>query len=186
MADERGPDPRVETDQQDPQQPIKVCQTTLSSENSYIFITNIQIPSVHFQEPNLSHRIYTFVTQEYSPEIQPYFEITGTYTLQDSVTGSVRRWVGSFSPQQAFGLTPILTFRESFHLVLRPLLNPEYLKNQISQLVPDTVWIVDNVDSLIINISGIVPLNYPRLLQRGLVSQHGRRTQRKIKTSFLP
>lgn len=166
-------------------QPVKVCQTTLSYENSYIFVTNVQIPSVNFQDPNLSHRIYTFVTQEYSPEIQVYFEITATYTLQQSVTGSVRRWVGSFSPQQAFSLTPILGFRESFHPVLRPLLNPDYLKNQLSHLVPNTVWVLDSVESLIINISGIVPLNYPRLLQRGLIDQDGRRTKRKIKTVFL-
>ena len=164
---------------------LNVHQTTLANEGAYIFITNVRISTLDFVQPDIAHRIHRFVSQEYTNEIEVYFEITAAYTLVHRDTGAQRKWVGSFSPQQDFALTPLLPFsRETFFPVIEPLLHLNHLSRQIEQLVPNSVWVLHEVEAMIVNISGVVPRNYPRLTQRGLLSQHG--NFRKVKSFELP
>lgn len=165
---------------------IDVYQTTLAYENSYIFVSNIHLPPVTFQMVNLTQRIEDFVNAEYSENIEVHFELTASYTLVHTESGTIRKWVGSFSPQQNFALTPLALFRETFHQTAAPLLDIGNLSRQIDQLIPNTVWALHEVESLIVNVSAVVPANYHRLLERGLLNQYGRRGRRKIKHSVLP
>lgn len=173
---------------------INVHQTTLAYENSYIFVSNVRIPPVFFRDPNIAQRIYQFVNQEYYPnEVTPQFEITAAYTLIHRESAARRKWVGSFSPQQNFSLTSMHLFKDTFFQVITPLLDIGHLSRQIDQLVPNTDWTLDEVEALIVNVSAVVPSNYPRLVQRGLISQYagggggrGSRRQRKVKSFDLP
>ena len=165
---------------------IDVHQTTLAYENSYIFVTNIKIPTVSFQTVNLTQRIEHFVNFEYSENLEVYFEITASYTLVHTENGSLRKWVGSFSPLQNFSLTQLALFRERFNQTIEPLLDIRHLSRQIQHLIPNTHWALEEVESLIVNVSAVVPSNYYRLIERGLINQYGRRGRRKIKHSILP
>jgi hypothetical protein len=166
--------------------PIKTHQTVLDSYTRYIFVTNIDIPSAFFQEAHLLERIFDFVRREYLPNLVVYFEVTGTYTLLHKDTGDTKRWVGSFSPQQAYTLTPHLIFPDSFFPTVRPLLDLRTLTRQLDQLIPDTVWVVDEVKSLILNFSAIVPRTYRVLINKGLLTEYGNRTHRSIQAAFVP
>ena len=165
---------------------IEVHQTTLAYENSYIFVTNIKIPPVFFGRANLTQRIQHFVNREYSEDVIVYFELTASYTLVHTESGATRKWVGSFSPQANFALSPLGLFRETFALAIAPLLDINQLARQIGQLIPNTIWNLHEVEALIVNISGMVPLNYHKLRERGLVTQYGRRGRRKVKSFDLP
>lgn len=167
-------------------EPIQVYQTTLANEESYIFVSNIKVPTPSFGSANLLERIKRFVNFEYTLDTVPYFEITASYTLVHAGSGAVRKWVGSFSPQQNFSLTPVTPFRENFDPAFEQLLNLPYLTRQLGNLLPNTSWSLHEVESLIVNVSAIVPPTYPKLLARGLVNQYGRRGKRKIKTFNLP
>lgn len=166
--------------------PIKTHQTVLEGYSRYIFVTNIDVPSEFFREALLLERIFDFVRREYLPGLVVYFEVTATYTLLHRDTGESRKWVGSFSPQQGYTLTPHLTFPDSFFPVVRPLLNLRTLTRQLDQLIPNTVWVVDEVKSLVLNFSSYVPRTYPVLINKGLLTQHGNRTHRSIHASFVP
>lgn len=166
---------------------IRVFQTTLSNGNGYIFVTNVDIPSVLFRNLDVLQRVRALVDSEYDdPTLEVYFEVSSTYTLINSETGSTRRWVGSFSPQESYALTPELLFRHHFEPTVGPLLDLAALLRQLQLLVPDTTWEIDEIHSLIIHVSAQVPADYPRLYFRGLLSQHGSRTGRRIKEFVLP
>jgi hypothetical protein len=166
---------------------VNVHQTALGCRNEYIFVTNIDVPSVMFQSLNLLQRIHDLVAAEYDdPHAEVFFEASATYTLVHRDSGTLRRWVGSFSPQQNYALTPELSFRHHFFPAIEPLLNLPNLLRQLQALVPDTVWVVDSVDSLIVHVTSLVPPNYHRLIYRGLVSEHGTRSRQKVRHFVLP
>lgn len=173
-----------------------VHQTALYYDNNYIFTSNVDIPVTAFDRgennndmaiENLKQRIYDFIDTEYA-NTQVFFELSASYVLIDGVSGATRKWSGSFSPQQDFALTEILNFRDHFLTTVHPMLNLLFLTQRINSLVPNSRWSVDSVSSLIVHATSLVPLNFNRLVQRGLVHQHhGRqRNFRKIKTFDLP
>lgn len=163
-----------------------VHQTLLEYPPAYIFVTNVDIPTATFGEPDLLERLRNFLSGEYNPDLAVYFEVSATYTLVHRDSGETRRWVGSFSPQQTYTLTPNLTFPSAFYPVVRPLLNLRTLTRQLEQLIPNTVWIVDEVRSLILHVSARVPRTYPRLIAKGLLNEYGGRSQKKIHVTVVP
>jgi len=166
---------------------VNVHQTALGNGNDYIFITNVDVPSVSFGNPNLLERIRALVESDYDTEnFQVYFEVSATYTLVHREAGHHRKWVGSFSPQQNYALTPHLLFAHHFLPAVEPLLNLPALLRQLQGLIPNTVWEVDSVKSLIIHVTAQVPPNHRALVYRGLVSQHGTRSRQKIREFVLP
>ena len=174
---------------------LKASQTVLpSDENGYIFVTNINIPTVYFQVPDIVQRAKDFVNRDYllQPDeqlpSQVYFEISASYQLVHAESQTQRQWVGSFSPKQNFALTPILEFVGDFEDAIRPLLNLNYLRDKISRLgQADSVWKVQSVTSLIVNVQSAVPPNHPTLRSKDLVSGHnGVRIRRRVKEYDLP
>jgi len=163
---------------------LKVDQTVLHAQDGYIFVTNINIPSVELSNPTLKERIYRLVESEYTANIEVYFEISAAYTLIHRETGHTRLWVGSFSPLQVFALSPILLFREDFSNIFDPLLDLNFLTQKLTNIFPDSEWVVDSVQSLIVNLQGLVPLQHLRLIQRNLYN--GRRKTRRHVSFDLP
>ena len=153
---------------------LKVDQTLLSAQNNYIYVTNVNIPTVYFGDPTLKQRIHNLVDREYNQEIEVFFEISAAYTLIHGETGSTRTWVGSFSPQQIFALTHILNFRQDFDRTITPLLDLDYLTVRLNNLFPDSVWTLHSIQSLIVNLQGLVPLQYSKITQRNLHNVRGK------------
>lgn len=168
-----------------------VYQTVLENHPSYIFVTNVNVPSATFGEPaRILQRIADLVNRDYDADLTVYFEVSATYTLVHRETGETRRWVGSFSPQQTYTLTPNLHFSESFFEVVEPLLDLRTLVAQLGRLIPDTEWSVDEVNSLVVHVSSQVPRNYRVLVRKGLLAGDGAATgtayKAKVKSFDLP
>ena len=162
---------------------INVHQSIVSHENSYIFATNIAIPTISFQTANLTQRIQDFVNFEYSDEIEVYFEITARYTLVNTKDGTIRK---CNSPEQHVVLSPVAVFRDAFSQAFAPLLDNRHLSRQFLHLIPNAHWALEEVESLIVNITAVVPSNYHRLADKGLVNQEGRRVKNKTENFVLP
>jgi len=174
---------------------LKASQTVMpSDQNGYIFVTNINIPTVFFQLPDIVQRAKDFVNRDYLLQpneqlpSQVYFEISASYQLVHADSGTQRDWVGSFSPKRNFSLTPILEFVTGFEDAIRPLLDLNHLKQKIARLVQgDSLWKVQSVSSLIVNVQSAVPPNHPTLRTKDLVSgNNGVRIRRRVKEYDLP
>ena len=157
---------------------LKVSQTVLPSNlNRYILVSNLNIPTVYFGEANLTQRAVNFVNNEYSAgaenaAVDVYFELSAAYTLVHAESFARRVWVGSFGPRREFALTPIERFGDNFEATFRPFLNLRHLKQRLSDLVPDTLWSVESVESLIVNVQAEVALTHPTILRRRLLTVH--------------
>jgi len=162
---------------------FKASQTVVSiSKTDYILVTNINIPPVYFNQPNLIQLLVDFIRREYLTDFETtLFELSGAYNLKNTTTGHTRTWVGSFSPKQQYTLTPIQNFGRAFEDTLRPFLDLIHLNQSCSNLVGESVWKFDSLISLIINVQARVSVHHPTIIRRGLVRNDGSRTWRRVK-----
>lgn len=162
---------------------FKASQTVFSiSKTEYILVTNINIPPVFFNKPNLIQLLVDFVKREYLADFErAVFELSAAYTLKHDTSGHTRTWVGSFSPKQAFALTPILLFERAFEETLLPFLDAAYASQTCGNLVGESVWKFDSLISLIVNVQAPVSIHHLTVARRGLANNDGRRSWRRVK-----
>jgi hypothetical protein len=172
---------------------LKVDETCLQLDDSkweVLFICNINIPTQYFNNRGVIERVLNFIDSEYF-ELQPSYEICGTYYLKHKVTEEEKFWAGSFfSHRNAVeGRLPDL-----FKAYDRAGLEEQLLRlDQISASWAylggeDTAWDFHGAVSAIVNLNCRVPINHRRLTDRGLLLniQDGANFGRKHVTFELP
>jgi len=170
-----------------PIQQLKVDQTALLHNNSYLLISNINIPS-HFinqlANNGVLQMVINFIDNDYTNVQNIYYQVTATYTLRHSQSGATKQWTGSFSPAgnvlnaiQPFQLYTLESIR---NLPLVCNVNATETILRTSNL--ETLWKFESLTSIILNVQALVPFNHPTLLNRDLV--HTGYGRRRVHISF--
>lgn len=169
---------------------LKVDQTVFPSEDSFIFISNINIP-VGYVENELEHviqRAYNFISTDYQNVPVVQYQVTATYELRNTVDNSIRQWTGSFSPRNnAFGsLTPFQYFNPSFIPRVREASDLNYIRHKLTFANVTTNYVFERLTSIVINVQAAVNANFPTLMQRNLLYVRNGRRYRNQHTFPLP
>jgi hypothetical protein len=172
---------------------LKVDETCLRLDDSkweVLFICNINIPTQYFNNQGVIQRVLNFVDSEYK-NLQPSYEICGTYYLKHKVTEEEKFWAGSFfSHRNAVeGHLPDL-----FKAYDRAGLEAQLLRlDQIAASWAylggeDTAWDFHGAVSAIVNLNCRVPIHHRQLADRGLLPnvQDEANFRRKHVTFELP
>ena len=169
---------------------LKITQTAIKTGNSFILISNINVPLEYLDNPaNIVERVKNFIVNEYRHVNPVYYEVTATYQLRHRETNSVRQWLGSFSPRAGPMLFETEIFSENtFVANFTRTIDVNYICEKLlaaNSLESD--WIFDQLYSVIVHVSSLVPKDYHILYRRNLFHGSGnRRTSRKIATFDLP
>lgn len=162
-------------------QHLKVDQTAILHENSYLLISNINIP-VRFlntlENNGVLHRIIDFINQDYINIQNIYYHVTATYILKNSQSGATRQWSGSFSPAGNVlnAIQPFRLYSLASITNLPTVCNVNSTEAILRTSNLETVWKFESLTSIILNVQALVPINHPTLLFRDLVyTNHGRR-----------
>lgn len=168
-------------------QDLKVDQTVIPSENSGIFITNINIPESEFGNINtIIERIRQLIVTDYVNIHPILFQVCATYQLRNTETNDIRQWTGSFNPRgnQANTLSPFQRFTPQFTAIVNNAISEDNVLRKLRFYHTATNWVFDKLTSFIICVQSEVQLNHPTLLLKGLrVTQNGKRT---IHSFLLP
>lgn len=169
---------------------LKVDQTVFSSEESVIFVTNINIP-VNYLENNpidVIQRVYNFINIDYANVPVVQYQVTATYELRNTVDNSIRQWTGSFSPRNnAYGsLTPFEYFNASFVQRVQAASDFNFIREKLTFANVTTNYVFERVTSIVINVQAAVNANFGTLLQRNLIFTRNGRHYRNHHTIALP
>lgn len=169
---------------------LKVTQTAIRTGNSFILISNINIPLEYLDNTQpIIERLKNFITNEYRNTQPVYYEVTATYQLRHRETNSVRQWLGSFSPRIGPMLFEAEIFSEfNFVANLTRTLNVNFIcEKLLAANSLDSDWVFDQLYSVIIHVSSMVPKEYHVLYRRNLLHGSGtRRSVRKVANFDLP
>lgn len=151
---------------------LKVDQTVLTSDETRIFISNINIPISYFEQiDSVVQRAYVFLQQEYDscPVVQ--YQVTATYELRNTVDNSIRQWSGSFNPRNNIqgSLTPFEYFDASFIPKVTATTDPAFFLQQLRVKNISTNFVFERLTSIIINVQAAVPKHFPTLVRRNLL-----------------
>lgn len=171
---------------------LKVDQTAIPIGQRHVLISNINIPLDYLRGQELGdilRRVNDFIDLEYTHNNPVYVEVSATYRLRHSVTNATRQWVGSFAPSMTNG--PMILESEVYSRVtfinrMMGLLNVDAICDRLMRGANrlDSEWIFDQLFSIIIHTSSIVPNEYHILYRRHF--GHGKRHSRKVSTFNLP
>lgn len=169
---------------------LKVDQTIFSSEESFIFVTNINIP-VNYLETNseqVIQRVYNFINNEYANVPVVQYQVTATYELRNTVDNSIRQWTGSFSPRNnAFGsLTPFEYFDQSFVRRVHAASDLNFIQQKLTFANVATNYVFERLTSIIINVQAAVNAQFPTLIRRNLLYTRNGRHYRNHQSYALP
>jgi hypothetical protein len=171
---------------------LKVDQTAIHAGKRYVLVSNINVPSRYFEAGSqnrdaIINRIDQFIRTNYTTNFSVWFEISATYQLRHRESGSTRSWVGSFNPRAGPLIHETATFDDNFINVMRRVC---VLEDVIQKLVHfnnlESDWVFDELNSIIVHVSGFVPNDYFILYMRNLSHGNKRRTGRQIATFDLP
>ena len=167
---------------------LKVDQTAILSGQNFILISNINIPVQYLDDglEDVINRVDYFIKKDYTNSTSSiYFEISATYRLKNKETGAERSWLGSFAPRFGPSLLDNTRFDNSFKPLALRILNKEEVIAKLTTFNNlESDWVFDELFSVIIHVTSIVPKEYPVLYQRNLF--HGKKTTRKVATFQLP
>lgn len=167
---------------------LKVDQTVLTSNETYIFISNINIPVAYLnQKQDIFLRAYNFIQSEYHtcPVVQ--YQVTCTYELRNTVDNSIRQWTGSFSPRNNHlsSLTPFEYFDASFIEKVTTATDLNLILGKLRFTNAATNYVFERLTSIIINVQASVNAQFPTLIQRNLAySRNGRHFRNHITTQL--
>lgn len=168
---------------------LKVDQTVLASDDSYIFISNINIPAVYLNHSEaILTRAYNFIRTDYHtcPVVQ--YQVTATYELRNTTDNSIRQWTGSFSPRNNLSgaLTPFEYFDESFVEKIAVASDVNNIVQKLKFTNTATNYVFERLTSIIINVQASVKGTFATLAKRNLAyNRHGRHF-RNHNTIHLP
>lgn len=169
---------------------LKVDQTVFSSEDSFIFVTNINIPVQELvNEPEqVIQRAYNFISTDYHNVPVVQYQVTATYELRNTVDNSIRQWTGSFSPRNnSYGsLTPFEYFNPTFIPRVRAASDLNYIRQKLTFVNVSTNYVFERLTSIIINVQASVNANFNTLIQRNLLYVRNGRHFRNQHTFPLP
>lgn len=167
---------------------LKVDQTVLSSDNSVIFVTNINIPVANLEEQQVIDRAYNFIQSEYAHVPSVQYQVTATYELRNTLDNSVRQWSGSFSPRNNLhgSLTPFEYFDQTFIPRVQAACDLNYVRQKLTLRNVNTNYVFERLTSIVINVQAAVPANFERLIQRNLFFVRNGRHYRNQITFALP
>lgn len=169
---------------------LQVTQTAIKTGNSFVLISNVNIPLEYLGDPQpMIERLNNFIKNEYRNTQPVYYEVTATYQLRHRETNSVRQWLGSFSPRIGPMLFETEIYSEfNFAANLTRTLNVNFICEKLlaaNSLESD--WVFDQLYSVIVHVSSMVPKEYHVLYRRNLFHGSGtRRSSRKVATFDLP
>lgn len=106
------------------------------------------------------------------------FKVSSTYYLRHSVTGELRRWVGSFLVRDGHDRAalsgPIFyslgTDRAAFRAKIIECTRIENVSETLSWTDLDTVWVFDSIDTVVVNAQVIVENDHRILGRYGLLN----------------
>lgn len=167
---------------------LKIDQTAIQTGNVYVLISNINIPIEYLTNPlAIANRVDNFIRAEYTNATPIYYEVTGTYQLRNRETNTVRQWLGSFSPRVGPMLFETQVYSENSFVqnVVGGLDVNLICARLLAMNSMDSDWVFDQLYSVIIHVSSLVPKEYHILYRRDLLN-HGRKNTRKVATFDLP
>lgn len=170
---------------------LKVDQTVLTSDDVYIFITNINIPVGYFAElESVLARAYNFLQGEYDtcPVLQ--YQVTATYELRNTVDNSIRQWSGSFNPRQNnvySSLADFEYFDATFIQKVAATTDTKFIQSKLHVKNITTNYVFERLTSIIINAQAAVSKHFPTLVRRNLIyNRHDGKHYRNHITLDLP
>lgn len=168
---------------------LKVDQTVLTSDEIFIFISNINIPVGHFNQlESIIQRVYNFIDGEYHscPVVQ--YQVTSTYELRNIVDDSIRQWTGSFSPRNNLpgSITQFEYFDASFVERLTVATDLNSIVQKLKFTNANTNYVFERLTSIIVNVQAAVSGTFPTLVRRNLVYTRNVRHFRNHITIPLP
>ena len=170
-------------------QDLKVDQTVIPSEDSGIFVSNVNIPESEFDNlDNVLERVKLLILQDYNNLVNIQYQVCATYELRNTETGDQRQWCGSFNPRgnQLNTLGPFQTFDENFVTFVKGACSPENVYRKLRFYHVQTNWVFHKLTSIIVAIQSEINLTHPTLLRKSLlVRQHGNHN-RRVQSFFLP
>jgi len=169
---------------------LKVDQTVLTSDETCIFISNINIPVSYFDELEpVLERTYNFLLQEYDTCRVVQYQVTATYELRNTVDNSIRLWTGSFNPRNNIhsSLTAFEYLDGTFIQKVAATTDAQFILNKLLVKNIATNYVFERLTSIIINAQAAVSENFSTLLRRNLIynSNNGRHLRNHI-TYHLP
>lgn len=169
---------------------LKVDQTVLTSDESFIFISNINIPVDYLveQRENIIQRAFNFIQGDYQtcPVVQ--YQVTCTYELRNTVDNSIRQWTGSFSPRNNLvgSLTPFEYFDASFNEKVTRATDIDFIHQKLRFTNVTTNYVFERLTSIIVNVQAAVGAHFTTLIHRNLVYNRNGRHFRNHITIPLP
>lgn len=185
---------------------IKVDITSCDiSYNEQLVIFNFNIPyRVHQDNPQLYSQvlsdIFNFLLAWFPNQLRENgrtervtYKVSSTYYLRHSVTGELRRWVGSFIVRDGHDRSALsgplfYNLGSSGAAFKARVQNCTRIDNIIETLTwtdLDTVWVFDHIDTIVVNAQVIVGNRHSLLHRYGLLDVDVARGRHKRHTTLL-
>lgn len=124
-----------------------------------LLLDNFNVPVNYLQQSNVLQTIIDTIKEDYQVNETEalYFAVSATLYLQNQNTGEERFFCGSFHAKGIYQslLVPFQRFNvNSFNNIILRHTNPENVLNKLSALLPNSVWKVTSLQSIVIHFQG--------------------------------
>lgn len=156
---------------------LKVDQTLLRFNESYLLVSNINIPVTEFHQLDaVLDRAQQFIAEDYqeAQENNIQYQVCATYELENTLTGETRQWSGSFNPKgnRYNSLSHFVQYQPwNFKRVVTHACSPNNVYSKLRFFHTQTAWVFRQLKSAIISLQARVgPLN-GTIERRGLLQR---------------
>lgn len=169
---------------------LKVDQTLLQQNDTYLLVSNINIPISEFENlEQVLDRVKQFIAQDYNNVQNIFYQVCATYNLRNTDTGEIRHWSGSFNPKgnrlnvlRQFCQYSVQTFAQQVSLACQPA----NVYSCLQFFHVETVWVFHELTSAIISVQAQIAPTHYTVEHKGLLNRRYGKLQRVHLTFHLP
>jgi hypothetical protein len=170
---------------------LKVDQTLLHHNETYLLVSNINIPEGEFHQLDaVLDRAQHFIQQDYADALGDniHYQVCATYELQNTNTGETRHWSGSFNPK-GNTFNTLSNFARYLPATFKPIVkhacSPQNIYNRLRFFHAHTAWVFRQFTSAIISVQAKVNVNNEAVQRRGHLHPRNRIHERVHVTFHL-
>lgn len=161
---------------------LKVDQTLLHYEGTFLLVSNINIPQTEFyQLDSVLARAQQFIASDYVGVNNIQYQVCATYELRNTSTGEIRHWSGSFNPRgnRHNILSNFQSYASNqFRTIVTAACTPNNVYNKLRFFHVSTAWVFHRLTSAIVSLQARVDPQHPTVERKGLLlARNGRYTR---------